>query len=162
MKIYPEWRKIRAVPTPVGAGGLVIHNGMVAHGAGANMTPGRRRAMTIAYFPDGEVYNGRRDTLPDKYYDALQIGERLDDDQYVPLLWSRQKTAATALQNEQTRPHCQSKIVTVQVARLSNRMNIPANRQCQSKIASGQPARLCKSFIFFAPSRRFGDAMQSA
>lgn len=91
-KVYPDWRTLRAVPTPVKAGGLVIHNGMVAHGAGANMTPGRRRAMTIAYFPDGEVYNGRRDTLPEKYYDALQPGNRLDDDRYVPLVWSRQQS----------------------------------------------------------------------
>ncbi len=97
IKVYPQWRAIRAVPTPVSAGGLVIHNGMVAHGAGPNMTPGRRRAMTIAYFPDGEVYNGRRDTLPEKYYDALDIGDRLDDDRYVPLLWSRQKAISAAI-----------------------------------------------------------------
>ena len=94
LKVYPEWRDIEARATPVKAGGLVIHNGMVAHGAGANMTPGRRRAMTIAYFPDGEVYNGRRDTLPDKYYDALEVGDRLDDERYVPLLWSRKEHAA--------------------------------------------------------------------
>lgn len=90
-QVYPDWRSIRAVPTPVRAGGLVIHNGMVAHGANANMTPGRRRAMTIAYFPDGEVYNGRRDSLPGKYYDELQPGDPLDDDRYVPLLWSRER-----------------------------------------------------------------------
>lgn len=89
LQVYPDWRAIAAVPTPVRAGGLVIHNGMVAHGAGPNMTPGRRRAMTIAYFPDGEVYNGRRDSLPTRYYDALSEGDPLDDDRYVPLLWSR-------------------------------------------------------------------------
>ncbi len=86
---FPEWRSIKAIPTPVAAGGLVVHNGMVAHGAGANMTSHRRRAMTIAYFPDGEVYNGRRDTLPDEYYDVLQVGEPLNDDRYVPLIWPR-------------------------------------------------------------------------
>lgn len=88
---FPQWRSIRAVPTPVAAGGLVVHNGMTAHGAGANMTPARRRAMTIAYFPDGEVYNGRRDTLPDEYYDILRAGDPLNDDRYVPLLWSREE-----------------------------------------------------------------------
>lgn len=88
LAVYPEWRSIAAVPTPIRGGGLVIHNGMIAHGAGPNMTPGRRRAMTIAYFPDGETYNGRRDSLPTSYYDALNEGDPLDDDRYVPLLWS--------------------------------------------------------------------------
>ncbi|MGH6986749.1 MAG: phytanoyl-CoA dioxygenase family protein [Caulobacteraceae bacterium] len=86
---FPEWRSIRAVPAPVAAGGLVVHNGMTAHAAGANMTPARRRAMTIAYFPDGELYNGHRDTLPDEYYEMLETGQPLDDDRYVPLVWSQ-------------------------------------------------------------------------
>jgi phytanoyl-CoA hydroxylase len=58
---YPEWREIESVPAVLPAGGAVWHNGLVAHGAGANMTPHGRRAMTCAYMPDRVVYNGRRD-----------------------------------------------------------------------------------------------------
>lgn len=84
---YPAWREIEAQPTPCPVGSLVVHNAMTVHGAGANMTPRRRRAMTIAYFPDGELYNGRRDTLPSRYYDTLRPGDPLIDDRYVPLMW---------------------------------------------------------------------------
>ena len=86
-RAYPEWKSLRAHPTPCSAGSLVVHNAMTAHAAGANMTPNRRRAMTIAYFPDGETYNGRRDTLPGRYYDTLAEGDLLDDERYVPLIW---------------------------------------------------------------------------
>lgn len=88
-KEYPEWKRIEAVPAPCRAGSVVIHNGMVAHAAGANMTPRPRRAMTSVYYPDGEVYNGQPDTLPEAYYRNLQAGDLLDDDRYVPLVWSK-------------------------------------------------------------------------
>ena len=37
------------------AGDVVFHNGLGVHGAGANMTTGRRRAMTIALMPVRET-----------------------------------------------------------------------------------------------------------
>jgi ectoine hydroxylase-related dioxygenase (phytanoyl-CoA dioxygenase family) len=37
-KKYPEWRAIEPVGCPCPAGSAVFHNGLVAHGAGANMT----------------------------------------------------------------------------------------------------------------------------
>ena len=37
--LYPEWAKMKAVPAPCAAGSAVFHNGLIAHGAGANMTP---------------------------------------------------------------------------------------------------------------------------
>ncbi|MDE0529226.1 MAG: phytanoyl-CoA dioxygenase family protein [Truepera sp.] len=86
---YPEWLEIEAVPAPCPAGSVVIHNAMIAHGASANMTPGVRRAMTSVYYPDGELYNGTPDTLPEVYYQNLKPGDRLDDDRYVPLIWHR-------------------------------------------------------------------------
>lgn len=86
---YPEWLEIEAVPAPCPAGSVVIHNAMIAHGASANMTPGVRRAMTSVYYPDGELYNGTPDTLPEVYYRNLKPGDRLDDDRYVPLIWHR-------------------------------------------------------------------------
>ncbi len=86
---YPEWMHIEARPAPVPAGGLVVHNSMIAHAAGPNLTPSPRRAMTIAFFPDGLTYNGNFDTLPVEYYEGLQEGDLLNDDRYVPLTWSR-------------------------------------------------------------------------
>lgn len=86
---YPEWASIAAVPVPVRAGSIVVHNAMVAHGAGANMTNRPRRAMTMAYFPDGETYNGQPDTLAKRYVRRLAVGQPLDDDRYLPLLWTR-------------------------------------------------------------------------
>jgi phytanoyl-CoA hydroxylase len=45
--LYPEWEgRLEPVPVPMKAGAASFHSGMTAHGAGANMTPGRRRAMT--------------------------------------------------------------------------------------------------------------------
>jgi ectoine hydroxylase-related dioxygenase (phytanoyl-CoA dioxygenase family) len=95
-KLYPHWKEIEAVPAPCPAGSVVVHNGMVAHAAGPNMTPRPRRAMTSVYFPDGERYNGRPDTLPEEYYSTLRAGDVLDDDRYLPLVWSR-KTPTKAV-----------------------------------------------------------------
>lgn len=95
-KVYPEWRSIEAVPAPCPAGSVVIHNGMVAHAAGANMTPRPRRAMTSVYYPDGELYVGQPDTLPEVYYRNLKAGDKLNDDRYVPLIWHRGLEAEVA------------------------------------------------------------------
>jgi phytanoyl-CoA hydroxylase len=87
---YPEWRSIESVPAVLPAGGAVWHAGLIAHGAGANMTPRGRRAMTCAYMPDGVVYNGKRDdfVLPEEYARSLSVGDRLDDEELNPLLWT--------------------------------------------------------------------------
>jgi ectoine hydroxylase-related dioxygenase (phytanoyl-CoA dioxygenase family) len=92
-KVYPEWASIQSVCGACPAGSAVFHNGLTAHGAGANMTAGQRRAMTCAYMPDGETFNGERNILPQSYLDTLQIGDVLNNDQYNPLIWSRQETA---------------------------------------------------------------------
>ena len=86
-KAYPEWRQIDPVATPCKAGSAVLHNGLVAHGAGANMTARPRRAMTCAYMPDGSVFNGVRNVLPEEYYASLSVGDILDDDVVNPLVW---------------------------------------------------------------------------
>jgi phytanoyl-CoA hydroxylase len=87
---YPEWRELPSVPAVLPAGGAVWHNGLIAHGAGANMTPGGRRAMTCAYMPDGVIYNGKRDefVFTAEQAAALQVGEPLDDDAVNPLVGS--------------------------------------------------------------------------
>ena len=88
-RVYPEWRNITAVAVPVPAGSAVFHNGLTAHGAGANMTPYPRRAMTCGYMPDGSTFNGQRNILREDYFNALKIGEVIDDPKQVPLVWKR-------------------------------------------------------------------------
>ncbi|HWD39141.1 MAG TPA: phytanoyl-CoA dioxygenase family protein [Fimbriimonas sp.] len=88
-KQYPEWLNIESVATPCRAGSAVFHNGLVAHGAGANMTNRPRRAMTCAYMPNGSTFNGQRNVLPESYFNTLKVGDVLDDQEAVPLIWSR-------------------------------------------------------------------------
>ncbi len=71
------------------AGGALLHNGLTFHGAGANMTPGRRRAMTVGYMPDGSTFNGTPNILPPDDLTTLQIGERLDNESQNPLVYRR-------------------------------------------------------------------------
>jgi phytanoyl-CoA hydroxylase len=86
-KIYPAWGKQKAVPTPMKAGSCSFHNGLVAHGAGVNMTPGWRRAMTCAYMPDGSTFNGKPNILRKEQLAKLQIGDILEDDTQTPLIY---------------------------------------------------------------------------
>jgi phytanoyl-CoA hydroxylase len=87
---YPHWRERPSVPAALPAGGAVWHNGLIAHGAGANMTPRGRRAMTCAYMPDGVTYNGRRDefVFTAEQAAAMRVGRPLDDDAVNPLVGS--------------------------------------------------------------------------
>jgi ectoine hydroxylase-related dioxygenase (phytanoyl-CoA dioxygenase family) len=85
---YPEWLELEPVPAPCAAGGAVFHNGLVAHAAGANMTPRPRRAMTCAYMPDGSTFNGIQNVLPDDYFAQLAPGAILHDDALNPLVWT--------------------------------------------------------------------------
>lgn len=89
-QVYPEMAKIEAVPMPMKAGDCSFHNGLTAHGAGANMTGGRRIAMTAAYMPDGSTFNGQQDILPGGYFKTLRPGDRLDNDEINPPVGSFQ------------------------------------------------------------------------
>jgi ectoine hydroxylase-related dioxygenase (phytanoyl-CoA dioxygenase family) len=88
-KVYPEWRSIEPVACPCPAGSAVFHNGLTAHGAGANMTNRPRRAMTCAYMPDGSTFNGTRNVLPEEYFNSLQPGDVLNDPVVNPLVWKK-------------------------------------------------------------------------
>ncbi len=88
-KVYPQWREIEPVACPCPAGSAVFHSGMVAHGAGANMTNKPRRAMTCGYMPDGSVFNGKKNVLPNDYFRSLKVGDPLNNDEINPLIWSR-------------------------------------------------------------------------
>ncbi len=85
--VYPEWKQIEPEAAPCTAGSLVWHNGLTAHGAGANMTILHRRAMTCGFMPDGSTFNGKRNILPEDYFESLKIGDILDNNTQNPLVW---------------------------------------------------------------------------
>lgn len=93
-RVYPEWRSLGTVPAACAAGGAVWHNGLCAHGAGANMTNRPRRAMTCAFMPDGSTFNGQKNILSDEYMATLKVGDPLCDEQQNPLVWHRGMAAA--------------------------------------------------------------------
>lgn len=85
-KVYPEMAEIDPVAVPMQPGDCSFHNGLTAHGAGANMTRGRRIAMTCAYMPDGATFNGQQNVLPQSYFDTLKEGDILANDECNPKL----------------------------------------------------------------------------
>jgi ectoine hydroxylase-related dioxygenase (phytanoyl-CoA dioxygenase family) len=91
---YPEWLGLEPVAAPCAAGDAVVHNGLVAHAAGANLTPRPRRAMTCAYMPVGSTFNGTQNILPDAYVASLEIGDALDDDAINPVVYQSASTPA--------------------------------------------------------------------
>ncbi len=48
--------------------------------------------MTCAYMPDGSAFNGQRNILRPEQLERLQIGDILDDDRQVPLIYHRSKS----------------------------------------------------------------------
>lgn len=90
-EVYTEWGQQDAVPAPMKAGSCSFHNGLVAHGAGANMTAGKRRAMTCAYMPDGSTFNGTQNILPPEVFESLSVGDALDNDELNPLIYHSQR-----------------------------------------------------------------------
>jgi phytanoyl-CoA hydroxylase len=86
---YPQLKKSRSVAAPMKAGSCSFHNGLTIHGAHANMTAGYRRAMTCAYMPDGNTYNGIQNILSDEQVRQLNIGDLLNDDTINPLIYKR-------------------------------------------------------------------------
>jgi ectoine hydroxylase-related dioxygenase (phytanoyl-CoA dioxygenase family) len=88
-KVYPAWRQVDPVCGACPAGSVVWHNGLTAHGAGANMTRHARRAMTCAFMPDGATFNGRRNILPESYFSSLKVGDVLNNDEQNPLVWHK-------------------------------------------------------------------------
>ena len=75
----------------VKAGGCSFHNGLVAHGAQANMTPHARRAMTCAYMPDGSVFNGTQNILSPEQVASYEVGDKLEDEAQNPLIYHRRR-----------------------------------------------------------------------
>jgi phytanoyl-CoA hydroxylase len=91
-EVYPQFLKVNSVAAPMKAGSCSFHNGLTIHGAGANMTSGFRRAMTCAYMPDGNTFNGQANILPGEYLHTLKVGDTLNSDEQNPLIFSRAKS----------------------------------------------------------------------
>ena len=77
------------------AGSCSFHNGLLAHGAGANMTSGWRRAMTCAFMPYGSTFNGIQNVLSDEQVAAYAIGDELNDDHQNPVVYHRDQALIT-------------------------------------------------------------------
>ncbi len=86
--VYPKMATIDPVAVPMQAGDCSFHNGLTAHGAGANMTRSRRIAMTCAYMPVGSTFNGQRNILPKAYFDSLQKGDVLANNDWNPIVYT--------------------------------------------------------------------------
>ena len=96
-RVYPEWQETMSASAEMKAGSCSFHNGLIAHGAGANMTPGWRRAMTCGFMPDGCTFNGKQNILTDEQFASYEIGDLLDDDFQNPLIYHRTKPYADKL-----------------------------------------------------------------
>ncbi len=88
-KAYPEFKSSKPFAAIMKEGSCSFHNGLTIHGAHANMTPGFRRAMTCAYMPDGNVFNGTQNILSDEQIAWLKVGDLLNDDKQNPLIYSK-------------------------------------------------------------------------
>jgi phytanoyl-CoA hydroxylase len=95
-RVYTAWANQDAQAGVMKAGSCSFHNGLVAHGAGANMTPRARRAMTCAYMPDGSTFNGQQNVLLDSYLSRLSVGDVLENDEQNPLIYHVSKPYVTA------------------------------------------------------------------
>ena len=87
-EVYPQFAKTAAVAAPMKAGSCSFHNGLTIHGAGANMTNAWRRAMTCAYMPDGSLFNGEANILPEPYLSSLKTGDPLNNNDQNPLIYA--------------------------------------------------------------------------
>jgi ectoine hydroxylase-related dioxygenase (phytanoyl-CoA dioxygenase family) len=85
---YPQLAKKQPFCAAMKAGSASFHNGLCIHGAGANMTPGFRRAMTCAYMPDGCTFNGIQNILSDEIVKALSVGAPLNNNEQNPLIYA--------------------------------------------------------------------------
>lgn len=86
-KGHPDWAKQEPVVATMRREDCGFHNGLTAHGAGPNMTPYPRRAMTCAYMPNGSTFNGQQNILPTDYSDMLEVGDLLDNEEQNPLVY---------------------------------------------------------------------------
>jgi hypothetical protein len=53
------------------------------------MTLNPRRAFAMLFMPEDVKFNGQQSVLPDEVFNRLQIGDAIDDDEHLPLLYSQ-------------------------------------------------------------------------
>lgn len=87
--LYPDWGSQDAEPAIMKAGSCCFHNAHVAHAAGPNMTPKRRRAMTCNYMPVGSTFNGNPGILSEEELAKREVGEVFDDNDLHPLVYQK-------------------------------------------------------------------------
>jgi phytanoyl-CoA hydroxylase len=73
-----------AVSVPVPAGSVVFHHSLTFHGATANITDRRRRAMIVHYMADGTHFNGQKHMVTD--ITAIAPGDAMTDDALWPVV----------------------------------------------------------------------------
>ncbi|HEY3412335.1 MAG TPA: phytanoyl-CoA dioxygenase family protein [Armatimonadota bacterium] len=71
------------VSAPVPAGSVVFHHSLTFHGATANVTERRRRAMIVHYMADGTRFNGQEHIVSKIM--LMKPGDPMDDDAIWPL-----------------------------------------------------------------------------
>lgn len=92
LKKFPEWEGIEPQSAEMKAGDGVFISGMVAHGAGPNMTIRPRRAFAMLYMPEDATFNGKKSALPQEVFERLKAGDLLADDEHLPLVFSQSES----------------------------------------------------------------------
>ncbi len=87
LEANPHFAAIEPAMAEVAAGAGIFINGMTAHAAGANMSRRPRRAFSMLFIPGRCRYTGQPGALPTELVDRLQVGDILDDDVHLPLLY---------------------------------------------------------------------------
>ena len=87
LEANPHFAAIEPAMAEVAAGAGIFINGMTAHAAGANMSRRPRRAFSMLFIPGRCRYTGQPGALPAELVDRLQVGDILDDDVHLPLLY---------------------------------------------------------------------------
>lgn len=72
------------VPAPVSAGSVVFHHSLTFHGATANTTDRRRRAMIVHYMIDGMRFNGQKHIVTESIH--LKPGDVMDNSELWPVV----------------------------------------------------------------------------
>lgn len=88
-RTQPQFTNVDPVAVPMKAGDCSFHNGLTAHGAGANMTRGRRVAMMCGYMPIGSTFNGQQNILSNEYFNSLDIGDPMENEDWNPVVWEK-------------------------------------------------------------------------
>ena len=96
LEAHPEFATLEPVAAEVPAGTGIFINGMTAHAAGANMSRRPRRAFSMLFIPGRCRYTGQPGALPQELVARLEVGDALDDDEHLPLLYQASPNTSQA------------------------------------------------------------------